>query len=184
MQDPDTYSICVLGDRRVGKTTVVKTLTRDNTSHTSPLNVFVSGYENRYFEWWDFSGNPKYMDLRRSFYKFFHGYVLVFDMSNRNSFKNLKKWEKEIRPFVNESSAPILLVGTKQDKGTSEKLNRVYTIVSQGSCTLEDWERFFSKVILTDTNRIKELNEGKAFPGKDRESLLKKLPKLLNAYKT
>jgi GTPase SAR1 family protein len=162
----------------------MKTLTQDTIYEPSPLNLFVSEYQNRYFEWWDFSGNPKYVDLRRSFYKFFHGYVLVFDMSNRNSFKNLKKWEKEIRPFVNESGAPTIIVGTKQDKGVSEKLNRTFTIVSQGKLIADDWEKFFAKVALTDSKRIKELNDGQAIPGKDRESILKKLPKIFNAYKT
>lgn len=175
----ETLSICVLGDRRVGKSTVVKTISNDSVSEQSPVNILVSGYKHHFFEWWDFSGNPKYTDLRHSFYKFFNGYVLVFDMSNRNSFKNLKKWEKDIRPFTNATDVPILIVGTKEDMGVSERLNRKYTIVSKGKYAKDDWEEFFNKITSADTKKIKQLNEGELMPSSSNQGLLKKLSKLV-----
>lgn len=178
----ETYNICVIGDRRVGKTTVVKTVSKDKVSEQSPMNIFVSPYRHHFLEWWDFSGNPKYTDLRHSFYKFFHGYVLVFDLSNRNSFKNLKKWEKDIRPFTNAVDVPILIVGTKEDKGISERLNRKYTIVSQGKYAQDDWDQFFSKVTSTDTQKIKQLNNGEMMPNSPSQSLFKNLTKLLGNH--
>lgn len=152
------YSICILGDRRVGKTTVAKTISEDKIIEQSPINIFVTTYHSKVLEFWDFSGNPKYSSLRKLFYKHFNGYMLVFDMSNRNSFKNLKKWEKEIKSFCDETDSPKILVGTKQDLGVSEKLNREFTTVFKGQINKDEWEKFFARVLATDNARILSLN--------------------------
>jgi small GTP-binding protein len=174
----ENFSICVLGDRGVGKTSVCKSITSDSISEQSPVNIFVTSYHSRLLNFFDFSGNPKYTSLRKLFYKYFHGYVLVFDMSNRNSFKNLKKWEKEIKAFAQETDSPILLVGTKKDLGISEKLNREFTQVCRGEYNQDDWDKFLARVLVTNTGKISKLNEEleNSIPD-NNESLLKRLQK-------
>ena len=68
----EKLSICVLGDRGVGKTTVIKQYTHDKNEIECSLNVFISYYHSSIVEWWDFSGNQKYQSLRKLFYKYFH----------------------------------------------------------------------------------------------------------------
>jgi small GTP-binding protein len=174
----ERYSICILGDRGVGKSTVARTLSSDSVSEQSPINILVSTYHSRILEFWDFSGNPKYSSLRKLFYKYFSGYILVFDMSNRNSFKNLKKWEKEIKSFASETDSPIILVGTKKDLGVSERLNKEFTEVCKGIFIKDDWEKFYARVLMTDFQRTSRLNDEleNRIP-ENNESLLKKVQK-------
>lgn len=62
----------------------------------------------------DLSGLDEYQDIRKEFYADTQGLLLMFDMSNRDSFTALDKYHGE---FIKEStgSASIYLIGTKAD---------------------------------------------------------------------
>ena len=118
----ETFSVCLLGDTGVGKTTLVSALSKDSPLYKAPINVCVSLYKDRTIEWWDFSGAKKHESLRGIFYKYFDGYVLVHDLSNARSYRNLQDWEKEIAPWLHDSYGclssvefPLLLFGNKSD---------------------------------------------------------------------
>lgn len=155
----EKFTICVLGDFGVGKTSLIKSYTQDSISHESPLNVFASFYHSSILEWWDFSGNPKYASLRKLFCKYFHGYVLVFDLSNKKSFKRMQKWETEINQWTCNTDAPVLRVGTKEDLGVTGSFPIEFTKATKGAVDEDDWEKFLARVISTDTCRIQNLNQ-------------------------
>ena len=176
----DKFSICVLGDIGVGKTSVVKAFTQDTNSYESPLNIFTSSYFSSTLEWWDFSGNQKYTPLRKLFYKYFHGYIIVFDLSNKNSYNRLKKWEKEINPWISESEATVMLVGTKEDLGVTEQYSRIHTKVTNGRLIEDDWHNFLARVVATDKNIIEKLNRQlEESKEQDSENFINKLQKWL-----
>ncbi|CAG9313242.1 unnamed protein product [Blepharisma stoltei] len=154
----ETYSICISGDPGVGKTTLISEFTQDSCKYSSPINIFVSVYQNKTIEWWDFSGNECHKNLRLMFYKYFDGYIFVHDLSNSKTYRNLKKWRKELRPWLNDNfgllkdeSFPVLVVGNKCDLGREEIEERKidYTIASATERQWEnkEWERFLDKVI-------------------------------------
>jgi small GTP-binding protein len=155
----DTYSICVLGDRNVGKTSLVKLLTQDKISNDSAINIFTSLYYSSPIEWWDFSGNPKYNSLHNLFFKYFNGYILVFDITNKKSFKNLTHWKNKIEPWVSETESPIQIIGTKEDIGPAKPYPIEYSKASYKSYSQDDLDKFLSRVIGTDNNLIKTLNQ-------------------------
>mmetsp|Transcript_13815 Transcript_13815/g.13820 ORF Transcript_13815/g.13820 Transcript_13815/m.13820 type:complete len:80 (+) Transcript_13815:72-311(+) len=73
------------------------------------------------------------------FYKYFDGYIFVHDLSNSKTYRNLKKWRKELRPWLNdnfgllkEESFPVLVVGNKCDLVREENEGKKidYTITS------------------------------------------------------
>lgn len=59
--------------------------------------------------------NDEYVELTRLYYPDTDVFTICFDVSNSNSFSNLREFwvEKEIRPL--NSDAPIVLVATKTD---------------------------------------------------------------------
>ena len=63
---------------------------------------------------WDTAGQEKYRTLTRQFYHDCHGAVIVFDLTEKESFEYLPKWIKEL-----EENAPdkivILILGNKSD---------------------------------------------------------------------
>src|SRR5690606_5539587 len=42
--------------------------------------------------------------------------MLVYDITNRESFQNIRKWVEDINKYRDESAAAVILVGNKVDK--------------------------------------------------------------------
>jgi small GTP-binding protein len=74
---------------------------------------------------WDTSGQEKFHSIVRSYYRQGHGCLLVFDITNYDSFRNLEYWFQEIQNHSNNiSTKNIILIGTKSDLSK----NRVVTM--------------------------------------------------------
>ncbi len=65
------------------------------------------------FQVWDTGGQERYRPVLASCYKNTFGVILVYDVTNRNSFINLDQWLIEINEFA-ASDVPKLLVGNDQ----------------------------------------------------------------------
>jgi GTPase SAR1 family protein len=63
---------------------------------------------------WDTAGTEKFQSVTRSYYKNSNGIVLIFDLTSRKSFNQLKKWVNEINDYCPKESE-IILVGNKSD---------------------------------------------------------------------
>lgn len=67
---------------------------------------------------WDTAGQERYQSLGGVFYKGSDCCVLVFDLTDRNSFKNIDKWKRLFFEHCNvkdEEHFPIVLIGNKVD---------------------------------------------------------------------
>ena len=76
---------------------------------------------------WDTSGQEKFTNITTSYYRRVSGCVLVFDITNFNSFKAIKSWHSDLLNQISESERthfPLVLVGNKADL----KANRVVSI--------------------------------------------------------
>lgn len=63
---------------------------------------------------WDAAGQAHYEKIRGMYYKDAKGAMLVYDISNPESFKNLDKWVAEMDENLGRK-VPVLLVGNKAD---------------------------------------------------------------------
>lgn len=64
---------------------------------------------------WDTSGKSNFQVIRSNYLRNIDGVLLVFDISNRESFQNIKNWYDEVES-VNSLNVKKLLVGNKSDK--------------------------------------------------------------------
>lgn len=64
---------------------------------------------------WDTSGKSNFQVIRSNYLRNIDGVLLVFDISNRESFQNIKNWYDEVES-VNSLNVKKLLVGNKNDK--------------------------------------------------------------------
>jgi small GTP-binding protein len=64
---------------------------------------------------WDTAGQEKFRSLTSSYYRGTHGIVLVYDVSNRDSFNHVNDWLNEISTYTSEDDCVMLLVGNKID---------------------------------------------------------------------
>ena len=119
----DSVKITLLGSSGVGKTCIIKRYTEgsfdENSQSTSgasysqkPLVI-----ENKHIQLdlWDTAGQEKYRSLGRHFYKDAYIVCLVYDITNSQSFEDLKtKWYNDLKTF-GEKSNILAVVGSKSD---------------------------------------------------------------------
>ena len=63
---------------------------------------------------WDTAGQEVFKSITRSYYRGSIAAILVYDITNRQSFNNLNKWMEETKTYSNEKLT-ILLIGNKSD---------------------------------------------------------------------
>lgn len=63
---------------------------------------------------WDTAGQDRFRTLTSSYYRGAHGIIIVYDVTNRDSFDNVRIWMQEIEKFASEN-VNKLLVGNKSD---------------------------------------------------------------------
>ena len=63
---------------------------------------------------WDTAGQERFKTITASYYKGAHGIILVYDITDRQSFKDIENWLAEVDKYGNENVVK-LLVGNKSD---------------------------------------------------------------------
>lgn len=63
---------------------------------------------------WDTAGQETFKSITRSYYRGSIGVILVYDITNRDSFNNIMKWLDETKNYANDK-VTMLLVGNKTD---------------------------------------------------------------------
>lgn len=118
--------IILIGDGAVGKTTIAKRYLGKEFDHEYIMTIGVDFFKKRTkisvddvgdieFLWhiWDLSGQPHWKHVRPAFYRGARGGLLVFDVSNKQSYENVLGWAAE---FVrNAGKYPLVLIGNKID---------------------------------------------------------------------
>ena len=59
---------------------------------------------------WDTGGQQRYRPVLASCYRGALGVIIVFDVTNKISFKNIKQWMVEVEEFASNSNIPRMLV--------------------------------------------------------------------------
>ena len=63
---------------------------------------------------WDTAGQERFRTITSSYYRGAHGIIVVYDVTDRDSFSNVKQWMNEIERYAVEN-VQKLLVGNKYD---------------------------------------------------------------------
>ncbi|NVM02079.1 MAG: GTP-binding protein [Candidatus Helarchaeota archaeon] len=115
------YKILLLGDPGVGKTALI-TRYVDNrfiTDYKATLgfDIFIQKIKSSKVEFslaiWDLAGQEQYTSLKQSYYEGAQGVILVYDVTNLESYKNIIQWLTDLGKVV--KAVPITLVGNKID---------------------------------------------------------------------
>jgi len=117
------YKILLLGDSSVGKTCFLMRYT-DNTFqeiHMSTIgldyklkNVQLDDGKIVKIQIWDTAGQDRFRSITKNYYKGAHGIILIYDITNKKSFENVRNWINQIKEEVSEKVS-IILVGNKID---------------------------------------------------------------------
>ncbi|GAA5857863.1 hypothetical protein JCM1840_000941 [Sporobolomyces johnsonii] len=118
--------VVILGSQGVGKTSLITRSTTGRFSYqlsstigasflTKKLNV--SGTKVR-FQIWDPAGQERFRSMAPLYYRGALAAILVYDITDENSFQDIKIWLEELRKNMS-SELIILVVGAKADLATS-----------------------------------------------------------------
>jgi small GTP-binding protein len=116
------YKVVIIGDTGVGKTATLMRFT-DGVFPDSPTSTIGIDSKSRIIgvngtriklNIIDTGGQEKFRDLTSGFFRHSHGIVVMFDVSAKGSFTNVKSWVKSSNDH-NCEHVPKLIVGNKLD---------------------------------------------------------------------
>ena len=117
------YKILLLGDSSVGKTCFLMRYT-DNTFQEIHMSTIGLDYKLKNVQLdegkivkiqiWDTAGQDRFRSITKNYYKGAHGIILLYDVTNRKTFDNVRDWVEQIREEVSDKVS-IILVGNKID---------------------------------------------------------------------
>ncbi|KAF9592412.1 hypothetical protein IFM89_035492 [Coptis chinensis] len=116
------FKAVLIGDSAVGKSNLLSRFSRDEFRLDSKPTIGVEfAYRNVKVgdklikaQIWDTAGQERFRAITSSYYRGALGAMLVYDLTRRATFDNLKKWLEELRHF-GDSDMVIVLVGNKSD---------------------------------------------------------------------
>ena len=123
-----SLKVVFLGDTAVGKSCLAVRFVRNEffefqepTIGAAFLGKTINANDKRYkFEIWDTAGQERYRSLAPMYYRGAKAAVIVYDITDEDTFKGAKTWVSEIKKKGN--NCLILLVGNKVDLTNNRKV--------------------------------------------------------------
>ncbi|MFX1485496.1 MAG: Rab family GTPase [Promethearchaeota archaeon] len=115
------FKLTVLGDAEVGKTSIIYRYSENRfigryiptIGIDFSAKLMILGDYNINLVIWDLGGQHKYRVLRKHYLEGSRGSILVYDITNKNSFDHIDRWFNDV--FRHCGRVPCILVGNKAD---------------------------------------------------------------------
>ncbi|KAF5300935.1 hypothetical protein FQA39_LY19116 [Lamprigera yunnana] len=72
---------------------------------------------------WDTAGQERFRSVTHAYYRDAHALLLLYDVTNKTSFDNIRAWLGEIREYA-QDDVVIMLIGNKSDCGSDRIVRR------------------------------------------------------------
>ena len=120
-----TCQILLIGDSSVGKTSLIQRYANGIFKEEYLATVGLDYYTkqeminnlNVLVKLWDTAGQERFKALTPNYFRNAEGVVLAYDVTNSESFENLKFWINSIKSNLGEKNIfiPIIIIGNKID---------------------------------------------------------------------
>ena len=123
MSEKYILRVLTIGDKTVGKSSIIIKYI-DNKFDENIKSTLGIDYKTKIIQKgdnlikvtiYDTAGEEKYRHLIKNYYNGSNGILLIYDITNRNSFDDLNYWLEELKKNCNLNNLYIYLVGNKTD---------------------------------------------------------------------
>eukprot|EP00755_Sulcionema_specki_P017836 Sspe_Gene.65352::Locus_38697_Transcript_1_1_Confidence_1.000_Length_728::g.65352::m.65352/K07910/RAB18; Ras-related protein Rab-18 len=129
-----TFKLLLVGDSGVGKSSILLRFTEDVFEDDIGATIGVD-FKVKYLNVkgkrlkltvWDTAGQERFRTITSSYYRGAHGVILVYDVTDRESFDHLSTWLGEVESYKTFPNMVKLLVGNKLDlvNGSDARMDR------------------------------------------------------------
>ena len=99
------FKLLIIGESGVGKTCLLLRFTDDlfTSNHLTTIGIDfkikIINLDNKLIKLqiWDTAGEERFRTITKTYYKGAHGIILTYDVTDINSFKNIRNWIKQIK---------------------------------------------------------------------------------------
>lgn len=133
MNDYDhIIKLIIIGESGVGKSTLLSRYC-DGTFNENYISTIGVDFRIKRLEIndkkiklqvWDTAGQERFKSISLSYYRGAHAIMLVFDLTNTNSFNKLNQWIKDIDRNLTNDKYKIILIGNKCENENNIVVNR------------------------------------------------------------
>ena len=123
------YKIMVLGESKVGKTSLIKRYTKDQFGGVYLTTVGMD-FQDKIIEIedkkvrlqvWDTAGQERFRNVTKSYFQSSQGLLVVYDITDKESFEKINFWMENIKKNAPEN-VKLILVGNKCDLANERKV--------------------------------------------------------------
>ncbi|MFX1393537.1 MAG: GTP-binding protein [Promethearchaeota archaeon] len=161
------FKFIIIGDHYVGKTSIIRQYVDKKFSkdYRATIGINILAHTFDFFgneinlSLWDIGAQQYFKRFRRTYYMGSQAAFIVFDLTNRETFDNVKMWFNELINFIGQKDMPIVIVGNKTDL----KGERVVVYEEGVNLATELSEKGVSKISYIETSALNGENVDDAF---------------------
>ena len=125
-----SLKILLIGDSQVGKTSLLLKYTEHifPEEHIATIGVeykdkfIIRDNFNIRLQIWDTAGQERFHSITKNIYRNANGVLFVYDITNQESFNNIKNWIKDLQNVGNDIKSAI--IGNKLDLESNRVITR------------------------------------------------------------
>jgi Ras-related protein Rab-2A len=153
------FKYIIIGDSFVGKSKILLRYTNNSYNENFVITIGaefgaktinIDGQEIR-IQIWDTAGMENFKSITRSYYKNSICALIVYDISNKDSFKNVLNWIEDCKVF-SPKNILLVLIGNKCDL---EEKRQVF--IEEGKKVAEENDMIFFETSAKDNININEV---------------------------
>ena len=129
----ERIQIIMVGESGVGKTSLIRRYTNNifNTNHLETIGIEFFNKEERIndqiiqIKLWDTAGQEIFHSLTKNFYRKADGIIIVYDITNKESFDRIQDWVKSVSDNTDTyKEIQMIIVGNKIDLGENREVSK------------------------------------------------------------